>query len=362
MKHLHTVVVILLNTLFCTVLLWFFTQNAYLRPYAGSATKEILAGLLLLISLYVNYFVFYPMLCRKFPVLYWGAVVILSMLLAVAEMVISNPTGVHKNALLEEIGLFSFYLKPLFFVFGRNLAFNFVPFVIRNMQHLKEEVDTKVQIIYQKNRLLDVCDRNHSCHNIPIDDILYIKKEGNYVYVNTIDGTFYTRYCSIKYLEQLFEDKEFIRISSSVIVPYQYIESYDEKQVVMKKMPFLEKPLTFALNPKTSGQVLKTIAKHLRKYQMEAEVEELNKEMKQVQDKKPLSIPPQEKLDTVYAYIRSHPGSRSNEITTAIRYSQSTIERCLVELRKQGLVEYVGSKKTGGYCVCEGDTTANPKK
>lgn len=350
MKHFHSVVVILLNMFFCIALLWFFTQNAYLRPYAGSATKEILAGLLLLTSLYANYFVFYPMLYRKFPVLYWGIIVIISLILAGMEMAISCSRTIHGNISLTADGEpLSLFFKSLLFVFGRNLAFILVPFVIRNMQHLREEADTKVQFIYRQNRLLDVCDKNHTCHNIPIDDILYIKKKGNYVYVNTIDGAVYTRYCSLKYLEQLFGDEEFIRISSSLIVPYQYIESYDEKQVVMKKMPYSKEPLTFNLDSPKSKQVVTIIADHLQMIQTESSENELSDETNPMLDKKIFSIPPQEKLDAVYAYIQSHPDSRSNEITSVIGYSQSTIERCLVELRKQGLVEYVGSKKTGGY-------------
>ena len=65
MKHLNTIVIILLNILFCFGLLWFFTRNAFLRPYAGSTLKEAVAGLLLLGSLYANYFLFYPKLYLK---------------------------------------------------------------------------------------------------------------------------------------------------------------------------------------------------------------------------------------------------------------------------------------------------------
>lgn len=246
MKHLHTVVVILLNALFCAALLWFFTQNAYIRPYAGSATKEILAGLLLLASLYANFFVLYPMLYNnKHLVSYWISVVFISLITASVELVISSLVITHSNTcLINEVGPFAFFSKLLLFVFGRNLAFNFVPFVIRNMQHLKEEVETKVQIIYQQNRLLDVCDNKNYCQHIPVDSILYFRKEGNYTFVHTTEGKTFTRYCSIKHLSQLLGENEFVRISKSIIVPYQYIESYDEKQVFMKKMPGSEEALT----------------------------------------------------------------------------------------------------------------------
>ena len=59
--------------------------------------------------------------------------------------------------------------------------------------------------------------------------------------------------------------------------------------------------------------------------------------------------PSQEKQETVFAFIQSHPGTRTTEIIAETSLSQSTVERCLAELRKQGRVAYVGSKKNGGY-------------
>lgn len=70
MKHSKTIVSILLNVLFCVALLWFFSRNAFLRPYLGSATKEGFSGLLLLVVLYANYFILYPKLYRGHIYLY----------------------------------------------------------------------------------------------------------------------------------------------------------------------------------------------------------------------------------------------------------------------------------------------------
>ncbi|MBR6175380.1 MAG: hypothetical protein IKQ52_07330, partial [Bacteroidales bacterium] len=44
-----------------------------------------------------------------------------------------------------------------------------------------------------------------------------------------------------------------------------------------------------------------------------------------------------------------HPGCRSTELMSHTSYSQTTMDRCLFELKKRGLVEYAGSKKRGGY-------------
>jgi hypothetical protein len=53
-KNLKTIVIISLNVLFCILVIWFFTQNSILRPYAGSFLKEAISAMLLLGSLYAN--------------------------------------------------------------------------------------------------------------------------------------------------------------------------------------------------------------------------------------------------------------------------------------------------------------------
>ena len=61
------------------------------------------------------------------------------------------------------------------------------------------------------------------------------------------------------------------------------------------------------------------------------------------------SVPPKEKLDTVFNYVKEHPGCRSTEIISHTSYPKTTMERCLSYLKQKGLVEYSGSKKRGGY-------------
>ena len=151
-----------------------------------------------------------------------------------------------------------------------------------------------------------------------------------------MDGLKYTRYCTIKYLEQHLGNKEFIRISSSVIVPFQHIASCDGKSVTMKSMSWTGTPLSFQLDSKRASQIAAAIDEYLR-----GDIEE--------KGKKGTSVPPKEKLDAVFHYIQEHPGCRSTELISHTSYSQTTMDRCLFELKKQGLIEYTGSKKSGGY-------------
>ena len=69
--------------------------------------------------------------------------------------------------------------------------------------------------------------------------------------------------------------------------------------------------------------------------------------------RKPIT-PPDDKILEVLAFIESHPNCHSADIIAETHYSQSTVERCLIELRKQGMIERVGGRKYGGYCVPNG--------
>jgi len=252
--------------------------------------------------------------------------------------------------LINKVGTFHYFSKSLLLIFSRDFAFNLFPYLFRERKELQQSLEREAKIVYEHAQLLDVCDRNNNCQHIPIDDIYYCKKKGNEVLIYTVNGVTFTRYCSLKYLVQHFGDEEFIRISSSTIVPFQYIESCDGKAVVMKKMPWADIPITFDLDPKKSDLITDVIVDHLRSAQENAVNIPSDSSDKETVKRNP-SIPPQDKLDAVFRYIQANPSCRSTEIDSHTSFSLSTIERCLSELKKQNLIEYKGSKKEGGYHV-----------
>ena len=356
MKHMRTTVIVLLNILFCIILLWLFTRNAFLRPYAGSPAKEIIAASLLLLTLYANYFLLYPLLYKNHPVLYWLSVITASLIAAGVDMAIAYPNIAKCSAfIIAEIGLFRFFSRHVLFIFGRNLAFNFFPFMIRERKEMQEALATETKIVYQNVQMIDAMERDkpHRMHLLPIKDIYYCMQDANYTRFYVIQEDYwYMRYGSMRYLEQLFDSKEFIRISSNILVPFRYIESCDEVNVVMKKMSWTKEPLTFQVNLNRKKQIADVINDFIQA-EKSAEVESGNVEGDvvevEIQEKRNISMPPQKKLDAVLSYIRKNPGCRSTIIVSHTKYSLSTVERCLTELRKQGLIKYEGSKKFGGY-------------
>ena len=348
MKYLNAILIILLNILFCVILLWFFSRNAYLRPYLGSTAKEFLSGLLLLATLYTNFFVLYPKLCKRHSSLYWLSVVLVALTAAVVEMAVGCKFIASCNEyIISKIGLYEYFAKLLLLVFGRNLAFNFFPFMLRDRKHLQQSLETEIKVVYQYARMIDVCDREMDCQHISIDNILYCQKNENETNIYTVDNTKFTRYCSLKYLIQLLDNNEFIRISSSFVIPFQYIASCDGKTVVMKNMPWTVTPLTFQIDTKRYPLSPYKIKEYLQETVEERDSKPQNCEQKK--SKRNPSSPPKNKLNVVLKYINTHPGCRSTELVSHTKYPISTIERCLSCLKKQGFIEYIGCKKTGGY-------------
>ncbi|MBR3467183.1 MAG: LytTR family transcriptional regulator DNA-binding domain-containing protein [Bacteroidales bacterium] len=348
MKQQKTIVTILLNILFCAALLWFFSRNAFLRPYLGSTAKEFLSGLLLLTILYANYFILYPKLYRNHTSLYWLSIVIACVVsggveLSLGYSFIMQCYTVHTT----EVEAHHLLSKHLVLIFLRNLALNFIPYMLRERKQLQQSLETESKVVYQFARMLDVCDDKNNCQHIPIDNVLYCKKNGNETEIHTVEGIKYTRYCTIKYLEQHLGDKEFIRISASVIVPYQYIASCDGKAVTLKNLSRSEASLAFPLDTKRAPQIATGIDEYLRGNIEEKE--DVQPESEEGKGKKEPSVPPKEKLDAVLHYIQEHPGCRSPELISHTSFSQTTLDRCLFELKKKGLIEYTGSKKSGGY-------------
>ena len=343
MKRSSPIVVILLNTLFCATLLWFFTRNAFLRPYMGTSGKEIVAGLLLLSSIYANYFILYPRMCAKQRLAaYWGIVVGISFLFAMAEMILAY-SGRFFITIPQDI---LFMLTQTFFVFGRNLAFNVFTFAMSDSCHFRERYDKEVHVIYKQTKMLDVIDNINDCKLIDVNDIYYCLQDKNNMHIHTVQHEEFKRYCSMKHLEQIFEEKDFVRISGNVMVPYRFILSVYNNEVLLKPLSMQETAPSFIINPKKATQITEKITKYFQQ-----QLDTVTNEFPIFVRESNFSVASLNNETIALAYIKTHPGCKTQAIATALSCSSSTAERTIAQLRKEGLIEYSGSKKTGGYHV-----------
>lgn len=351
-KHLKTIVIILLNVLLCAIVIWLFTRNSILRPYAGSSLKEASSAMFLLGSLYANYFLFYQKLYQKSHVIYWLSVVLTAVIVGFVDMAIAYPHIASCNArVIQMVGFFTFFSTHLSYTIGRNLALNFFPYLFRERLHFRQSLEKERVIVYERVRMLDVTDKNSDIQLISIDEIFYCQQQRNSTVVYTVQNKSYTRLGSMKHLEQLFGTKEFIRITNTIMVPFQYIKSCKENVVVMKKMPWQDAPTAFALEAKDSEETAESILEGLMRYKTLAGGKGSSvKVPRQAVKRKPI-VPPDEKVRVVLAFIENHPNCNSVDIIAETQFSLSTVERCLIELKKNGLVEHVGSRRRGGYIV-----------
>lgn len=353
MKRKKNAITILLNVLFCGVMLWLFARNSYLRPFSGSYFKEILACSLLLGSLYANYFLLYPKIHHDRPFFYWLVVVAMAVIMSFIDLAIAYNGIVSCNAqVIQYIGHFSFFSKILFFIIGRNLAMNFFPFLLRERKHFQQSLEKEVKVVYQTVRMFDVTDIKNKLYLVNIDDIFYCYQQRNSTDVHLVQDVCYYRLGSMKHLEQLLGNKDFIRITTNVLMPFRYIQECKDNMVIMKKMSWEKEPTIFHLEPKTQKEISKRVIEGVRRYKGEVAAGEIipQKPIRRKVKRKPAK-PSDEKTQKVLSYIESHPNCNTGGIIAGTAIPLSTVERCISVLKKQGLIEHSGSKRNGGYDV-----------
>ena len=350
MKCLKKIAIIVLNVLVCAIFLYYFSQNCWLRPSSGSFFKELFSGVLLLASLYINYYLFYPKIHPKKSAIYWLVVVVTTMTIAVVDFAMAYSFIITRNAqLVEFLGPFNFFSRILFFAFGRNLAFNFFPYLFRERQQLRQSLEKEVQVIYRDVRKIDVTDKDSNVQLVSIDDIFYCEQQRNFTTIYTVQNEKYTRLGSMKHLEQLLGEEEFVRITTTLLVPFRYIHSCKDNLVMMRQMPWQRVPTTFPLEARMQPEVAeKILAGILRCVSAASENDTQGTSVHSATRRKP-ALPSEEKVREVFFYIEAHPNCNTADIMAETDFSLSTVERCLAELKKRGAIQYTGSKKSGGY-------------
>lgn len=352
MKHINAVINVILNVIFCILTLWLFTQNSILRPYAGSSFKEFIAGFLLLGTVYLNYFLLYPCLYQKHShIIYWLTLVLAVLLTGGLDLIIAYPNIVSCCApIIEVVGPFSYFSKLLFFLVGRNMALNFFPFLLRDRKHFQQSLEKEVRVVYRDVRKIDVEDSEHNILLVHIDDIFYCLQDGNYAYIYLVQNKHYTRYGSMKHLAQLLGD-DFIRITATTLLPFRHIKACKDNVVIMKKMPWQGEATTFKLESQNQEQIEEKVAEGIISYRLKMYKKKISKKTAHRDMKRKPILPPKDAVEAVFNCIQRHPDCKLADIVAETPHSLSTVERCISELRKQGRITYVGSKKTGGYRV-----------
>ena len=197
--------------------------------------------------------------------------------------------------------------------------------------------------------MLDVTDKDSNVQLVSIDDIFYCEQQRNFTTIHTVKNKTYTRLGSMKHLEQLLGEEEFIRLTPTLLMPFQHIQSCKDNRVVMKKMPWEEVPTTFPLEAKTQDEVSEKIAKVLSQKEVVLDENKIQEAPTSSTARRKPALPSEEKVREVLSFIEAHPNCNTADIMAGTDFSLSTVERCLSELRRQGQIAHTGSKKSGGY-------------
>ena len=181
---------------------------------------------------------------------------------------------------------------------------------------------------------------------IPLDDVSFCKQERNYTRIFLSDGQSCIRYGTFKDFTELLNDSYAVKVNRNTVVPYSSVVSYNTSGVVVKSIP---ENTIISFSDYYAAHAYELMSIYVQKPKKEISLSNVLK--KHVSNPRTIHKKKQQQSEILYAYISEHPGCSASEIKKNRSLSQSTVNRILAQLKADGLIEYVGSKKTGGYRV-----------
>lgn len=342
--------------------------------------KEYLSGVIALVPVFLNIYLFFPLFYQKNKNANYVFYTSLSILLAcLGEMWMVYPQ-IYSVAMYHstaEAASFSVFFDGLCVLF-RDCAFVCFAFLVKALRKNKQyRREMESQVLVSHHQIQAQMDENLISGNIEIpadnqldtlatektktaqkqlrgksfdekemvlldvDNILYCQQDRNYTYLYLTDGKRYFRYGSLQEVMELLTGTNGVQISRNTFVLYQYITCYDH-EVVCLRNPLTDNEISLAISSYYRDSVQSLLGQHFRKV--------APKNRKQQKDFFDITSEKKRKqVESVYSFIASHPGCSEVEIKKHKRLSISTIQRVVVILKRRGLVEYRGSKRSGGY-------------
>ncbi len=355
---------ILVHLLLCIFILLFFRLNSFLRPLAiGALYKEYIAGGIVLLVFYLNFFILYPRLYSECRFESYFIVAFASLITsALVEESLVYP---QISQLVNGIGINThrYFTSQTIFVFLRNSCYFLFSFMLCTIRSLKEDKRDLYRHLQDQKHLIvakDIQGKN----NVTLDyeDITYCQQEENYAYLYLMNGKRYYRNSTLSDLSDDIGPACCVRISRNVVVMYAYVQLFDQNTVFVQtydrikgfnitnyyKENALLQLQSHVLGSKVNSPKVEEKTTLSNSIPTESLLEDPNVEqfcqtVETEQVEKPQTI------QQVLVFISAHPGCKNPDIAERFRISQSTVNRILKQLKEDGLITYEGSKKTGGY-------------
>lgn len=352
---------------FSVVVLAIFRFYSMLRPTTyGALYKELYAGGIVLLICYLNYFILFPHLFGRRKYLFYVLATIFSVIVAATlEVMLVYPQIMDFfNRINSNVSIREYIIVLTISLFLRNICFVFFSFLINLLESAYKENKDVVVLLQDTNELMlaRTDDKKRNLVTVRLPDIAYCRQNENYAYIYLADGTKVYRNCSLKSLYEQLSPSRVVRISRKELVFYRHIVSYDNNSVYVDASNE-DAPVGLEITDTYRRQALLLLKEHcvFAGNQQSRHVPEVTTvdvlqsaytpqqtEKDAVQEKN-LSEEEPRVAQQVLAFISEHPSCKSSDLTGQFRISLSTVNRILRQLKADGLIEYVGSKKTGGY-------------
>lgn len=333
---------------FSIVFYYFFTKNSFLRPSAEPMMECIIA-LMLISSMAINYWTVYPVFHNKKTAFFYFLSILEIIIITIVEfsITIGNQIAVYsKIANVERKQIFWTLFFNLFYRNGGLICFAGLMAYTTELKIRLFEKDYK--LLKLKHQLLvHSLSKSHSSYLLDVDRVCYIQQNQNYSRFITFDGHIFSRRGTLRDVQDLFRSEDFLRISKNTMVRSSSIISCKDNKVSIR-MGDAQEPVLLSIGASYAPDVLPFIEHALLSTENnQSETDDAK------QDPASSLLVTSSKSMVIYQYITEHPKCKLSDIVKNTKISKSTVARHIQTLQKNGLVRYLGNRRTGGYLISE---------
>jgi hypothetical protein len=313
--------------------------------------KEYLSGVLVLSVLYFNAFILFPLFFKTMRVkLYLLSATFCTIVICAIEMLLisSDAFQILQNQFSPPEARLFFFTDTLS-VFFRDILFMGFSFSLLALQYYFTQNSSKEMAMAQDMNILEATfdDENKTKVRVNIRQVSYVIQDKNITYLWLTNGSRAQRYGSLSMLLKILDEKSYVQLTGSTLAICNNILRYDTVGVVVKGTPKkVMLPYSEKYREKAMSQIFEKTGLNPQENRGNRKKQIYQGSRNRLQQKSY-----NEKL--IYSFIFEHPDCSAAEIKKNRSVSQSTVNRILKQLKQDGLIEYVGSKKTGGYRAVE---------
>jgi hypothetical protein len=225
-------------------------------------------------------------------------------------------------------------------------------------------MDLKILVLNTENLLLrnqnKFIVKDHSKDVVLDADQIYLCNQcRNSTVIYTIDGQRFEKRSSLKEMEELLQELQFVRISKSTLLRLPAIKDCIGRSVRLKDgIPSDNRILPIGASYESA--VLPVIQNYLQAEQREKssniqafDMEDCNEPDDSGCTDSDTGCNNNAKVLQVKEFVSSHPGIKLYQIQDNLHIPKSSLARYLKVLHDNGLVTRKGSRKTGGYWVVD---------